>query len=145
MECVQPSKADDVQRLRWRIMSRLVRPSEHEAERWCQSSEFRSGDEGKIDLQSAREEKYPVNPGTGLHVKMMQGEMLIVHARRPIGEDVRQFRGIEDAKSEINVRPPVFTLGRSRTSDRSTTDATVTSGAFKEIEAQVSAFFRRKH
>jgi hypothetical protein len=71
--------------------------------------------------------------------------MLIVHARRPIGEDIRQFSGIDNAKSEINVRPLVFTFGRSRPSDRGTTDATVTRGAFKEGEAQMGAFFRRKH
>src|ERR1700732_3863591 len=49
-------RPDDVQRLRWGRMSRLIRPSEHQAESWCQSSEFRAGDEGKIDLQSAWEQ-----------------------------------------------------------------------------------------
>jgi hypothetical protein len=53
MECVQPTKTDDVRRLRWRGMSRLVRVSEQQAERWRQGSEFRAGDEGQIDLQSA--------------------------------------------------------------------------------------------
>jgi hypothetical protein len=125
-------------------MPRLIRPSGHEAERWRQGSEFGAGDESKINLQSALEEKYPVNPGAGLHVNMMQGEMPVVHARSPIGEDIRQLGGVDNAKSEINVRPPVFPSGRSRTSDCSTTDATVTRGVFKTVGAQVIAFFRRK-
>src|ERR1017187_6804565 len=103
MECVQPTQADDVQRLRERSMPGLIRPSGHEAERWGQGAEFRGGDEGQIDLESAREQKYPVNPGTGFHVKMMQGQMLVVHARRPIGEDTRQPGGIDNAKSEVDV------------------------------------------
>jgi hypothetical protein len=126
-------------------MPGLIRPSEHEAERWGQGAEFRAGDESQIDLERAREEKYPVNPGTGLHVKMMQGQMLIVHALRPIGEDTGQFGGIDNAKSEIYVRPLVFLAGRARTRDRSTADAIVAGSVFKEVEAQVSTFFRRKH
>jgi hypothetical protein len=124
----------------------LIRLSGHEAERWRQGSELRAGDEGQINLQSAREEKYSVNPGAGLHVKMMQGEMPIVHARSSIGEDIREFGGISNTKSEINVRPSVFTFGRGRTSDRSAADAPVTGGIFKELGAQMSTFFfRRKH
>jgi len=54
--------------------------------------------------------------------------MLIVHVRRPIGEDVRHFRGIADAKGKIDVRPPIFASGGRRASDCSTTDALVTNG-----------------
>jgi len=145
MERMQPPKADEVQRLRGRSVTGLIRPSEHEPEGRRQRSEFRSGDEGQINLQSAREEKYPVNPGAGLHVKMMQRQMPIVHSRGPIGEDIRQIAGIDNAKSEIDVRPPVFTFGRSRASDRSTTDAAISGRAVKEFEAQAITFFRRKH
>ena len=59
------------------------------AERWRQGSKLRRGHEGEIDLQSAGEEKYAVNPRAGRNVKMVQGEMPMVHARRPIGEHVR--------------------------------------------------------
>src|SRR5216684_8609424 len=145
MECIEPPKADDVQRLREGSMARLIGPSGHESERWGQRSEFGAGDKGQIDLESAREEKDPVNPGPGLHVKMMQGRMLIVHPLRPVGEDIRYFGGISNAKSEIYVRPLVFLFGCARTSDRGTTNATVMGGVFKKVEAQLSAFFRRKH
>jgi hypothetical protein len=38
-----------------------------------------------------------------------------------------------------------FQFRRARTRDRSTTDATVAGGEFKEVEAQVSTFFQSKH
>lgn len=87
----------------------------------------------------------PCKSRPGLHVDMMQGRMLIVPTRRPIGEDVRQFCGIGNAKSQVNVRPPVFTLGRCGTSDRSASDTKVVSVGFQEIRAQLSTFFQRKH
>jgi hypothetical protein len=145
MKCVQPAKANDVPRRRWRYMPGLIRLPEHKAECWRQGSEFRRGHEGEIDLQSAREKKHAVNPLAGPDVKMMQGEMPMVHVRRPIGEDIRQFGGIADAKSEIYVRPPVFVCGGRGASDRGATDALVTGGVFQKARPQASSFFRSKH
>jgi len=126
-------------------MPGLIRLPEHKAECWRQGSEFRRGHEGEIDLQSAREKKHAVNPLAGPDVKMMQGEMPMVHVRRPIGEDIRQFGGIADAKSEIYVRPPVFVCGGRGASDRGATDALVTGGVFQKARPQASSFFRSKH
>src|SRR5664279_29356 len=145
MECVQPAKANDVCRRRWRNMPGLIRLSEHKAERWRQGSELRRGHESEIDLQSAGEEEHAVNPRAGNDVKMIQGEMLMAHLRRPIGEHIRQFGGIADAKSEIYVRPPVCESGCRRPGYRSASDAPVAGGVFQEVEAQALAFFRSKH
>jgi hypothetical protein len=96
-------------------------------------------------LQSAWEKKYPVNPFAGRDVKVMQGKMPMVHVRRPIGKDTRQFDGIADAKSEIYIRPPVFACGGRRAGDRSATDAPVTGRAFQQLGPQASTFFRSKY
>jgi hypothetical protein len=63
---------------------------------------------------------------------MMQGQMPIVHARRPIGEDTGHLGGIDNAKCEIYVRPLVFLFDRARTRDRGATDARVARGVFKQ-------------
>jgi hypothetical protein len=145
MERVQPTKADDVSGQWWRNMPGLIGLPEHEAERWRQGSEFRGGHEGKIDLQSAGQEKYAVNPCAGLDVKMMNSEVLGIHMCRPIGEDIRQLGGIDNAESEIDVRPPVFAFGCRRTSDGSTANAPVACGVVDEVGAQSGALFRSKH
>jgi hypothetical protein len=70
-------------------MPGLIRLSEHKAERWRQGSELRRRHESEIDLQSAGEEEYAVNPTAGRDVKMIQGEMSMAHVRRPIGKHIR--------------------------------------------------------
>jgi len=62
-----------------------------------------------------------------------------VQSERTLGE----FGCIPDAKSEINVRPPVFAFLRSRTSDGGATNASITGGVIKEFGAQASTFFGR--
>ena len=145
MQCVQPGKANDVTSRWWWNLPGLVRLSEHKPERRCQGSEFCRGNEGEIDLQSAREEKYAVNPLAGPDIKMMQSEVLLVHVRSPIRKDIRQLGCSADAKSEVYVRPLIFALGCRRASDRSTTDALVFRGIFQEAGAQAITFFRTKH
>lgn len=145
MDSIEPAKADDLRKLRWRRMPRFIGLSRQKAERRPEGSEFRGGDKSQIDLQSACEEKHPVYPGARLHVNMMYGRMPIVHALSPIGDDTRQFGSIDNAKSKINVRPPVFTFRRGRPSDRDTTDSTVMGGEFKNVGSQLSTFFWRKH
>jgi hypothetical protein len=72
---------------------------------------------------------------------MVQGVMLLVHVRRPIGEDIRQFRSIPDAKGEIDVRPSIFARSCCRTSDRSATDAMIFGGVFQNVGTQAFTFF----
>ena len=145
MECIQPSEANDIPRQWWGNMLGLIRFSEHKPKRWRQGSEFRRGCEGDVHLQSVRKEKNSINPPAGPDVNMMQGEMLLVHVPSPIGEDVGQFGGISDAKSEVYVRPPIFAMGGCRTSDRCTTDALVSAGVFQQAGSQAITFFRCKH
>src|SRR5271154_1448589 len=108
MKCVKPTKANRVFRLRRRNVPGLIRSSEHQAERGCQGTELRRWHEGEIHLQRAWKEKHAVNPSAGQDVKMIQGEVLMVHVRRPIGEGVRHFGSIAHAKGEIDVRPLVL-------------------------------------
>jgi len=136
MQCVQPGKANDISRLWRRSLPGLIRFSELKLECGRQGSKFCRGYEGEIDLQSAREEKYTVNPPAGPNVKMMQGEMLLIHVRSPIREDIQQFGGIAYAKGEIYVRPAIFACGCRRASDCSTTDALVFGGVFQKAGAQ---------
>ena len=63
--------------------------------------EVRGGHKGEIDLQGATEKKYTVSPLAPHDVKMMQGEMLLVHARSPIGQGIRRFGSIAHTESEI--------------------------------------------
>jgi len=88
VQCIKPAKTDDVRRQGWRNMPRLIRLTEHQAKRWGQGSEFGGEYEHQIDLQSVRQEKYALNPRARLHVKMMQGQVLIVHAECPVGKDL---------------------------------------------------------
>src|ERR1039457_5056040 len=82
MECVQPAQATDVPRQRRWNMPGLIRLSAHKAERWRQGVELRRRHESEIDLQSAGEEEYAVNPTAGRDVKMIQGEMSMAHVDR---------------------------------------------------------------
>ena len=108
MECVQPGIANDIAGRWWRSMLRLIRFAEDKPECGSQGAEFCRGDEGKINLQSAGQKKYAINPSPGFDVKMMQGEMLTIHLRSPIGEDIRQLGCINCTKSEVYVGPPIF-------------------------------------
>jgi hypothetical protein len=114
-------------------MQGLLRFPEHKTEGWRQGAELCRGHEGEIHLQSARKKKYTVNPTAGPDVKMMQGEMPMIHVRRPISQDTLQFGGIADAKSQIYVRPPVFARVGRRASDRCTTDSMVARGVFQKL------------
>src|SRR5205823_14749410 len=123
----------------------FIRRAEYEPECWRESSEFCRGHEGKIDLQSAREEKYAVDPGTGCDIQMMHGKVPIVHVRRPVGEDVRQFGHIGYRKGEIDIRPLVLAFLRRRACDRTTAYARVTSGVCEQVGAQAATLFGGKH
>jgi len=126
-------------------MQGRIRLPEYQAEGWRQGPEFCRGYEGEIHLQSAWEKKHTVNPPAGPDVKMMQGEMLTVHVRCPISQDIRQFGAVVNAKSEIYVRPWVFPFRGRRASDRGTTYALVAGGVFQKAGPQASALLRSKH
>src|ERR1035438_9935313 len=108
MQRIEPAKANNVPKRRWRNLPGLVRLPEYQAERRRQGSELRSGHECQIDLQRAGEQEYAVNPRAGEDIHMMQGGMLLVHIRRPVDEDVRHLVGIAYGKGEIDVRPLVL-------------------------------------
>ena len=76
---------------------------------------------------------------------MVQGEMPIIHVRRPIGQNVRQFSGSAHGESKIDIRPPVLASGGRGASDRRAANARVAAGIFQEAGAQAIAFFRSEH
>ena len=89
-------------------MPGLVRFARDEPEGRRQSSEFRRRNKGEVDLQSAREQEYAINPRASIDVEMIQSLMLIVHMCRPFGQNIRQLAGISNTKGEIYIRPSIF-------------------------------------
>ena len=61
----------------------------------------------------------------------MQGEMVAVHVRGPIGKNVLQFVGIGNAERQVDVRPPVLNLSRRRTCDCRPTHAAIAGSFFQ--------------
>ena len=145
MQCVEPAKTNDGRGRRWRKMARFLRLPEHEPEGRRQRPEFARGHESEIHLQSGLQKKYAVDPCPRTDVNMMQGAMLTVHVRRPVGQHFLQLDGIPDAECKIDVRPPVFAFRGRRPGDRSTADALVACGEFQQAGPQAGTFFHGKH
>jgi hypothetical protein len=99
----------------------------------------------KIDLERAGEQKHAVRPRAGFDVEMMQRQVSVVHVRRPIGEDIWHLLNFMDAKSQINIRPAIFAIGRSGASDRGTTDSLVTGCVLEEVGTEAGTFFASEH
>src|SRR5450631_2664231 len=119
----------------------LIGLAGHQPEGWRQGPEFRRGNEGEIDLQSAGEQEYAINPRTGMDVKMIESLMPVVHVGGPIGQDIRQLAGIPDSKGEIYIRPSIFARRCRRAGNRGARDALIIYGASQETGAQALTFF----
>ncbi len=76
---------------------------------------------------------------------MVQREIPLIHARRPIREHVRHVARVSNSKCEVDIRPAIFTIGSRRSGDRSACDALVRRGGLQEFRPQTLAFLRSKH
>jgi hypothetical protein len=95
-------------------------------------SERRGGRERQVDLEAVAEHERAVRRRARVQVEVVHGAELADGEVAPVAEHVGRRRALGDAEEQVDVRPAVLGVTRSRAGDRRAHDARVGAGALEE-------------